>query len=112
MMVTGKLGEAFASIAPQADLDSLEKSSHFHGFENFPTARAAFLKFSMASLAILEPIRNSPALSSMRIFECPMVDEAVPGAAKKGRWIQTGDRKIANPYFGDEMLTCGKEIKP
>lgn len=112
MMVSGKLAEALATTAPEADLNALDKSRHFHGFENFPAARAAFLKFSMASLALLEPIRSSQALSGMRIFECPMVDEAVPGADKKGRWIQTGDRPIRNPYFGDEMLTCGKEIKP
>jgi len=112
MMVAGKLSEALESKVPKADLEALDKSRHFHGFKTIAAARAAFLKFSMAANTVLEPLRSSPALSGLHIFECPMVDEAVPGAEKKGRWIQTGDRKIANPYFGAEMLTCGKEIKP
>lgn len=112
MMVTGKMAEALESKVPKADREALDKSRHFHGFETIAAARAAFLKFSMAANTVLEPLRNSPALSGLQIFECPMVDDAVPGAEKKGRWIQTGDRKIANPYFGAEMLTCGKEIKP
>jgi Cu(I)/Ag(I) efflux system membrane fusion protein len=112
MTVAGKLGEALEPTVPKADLEALEKSRHFHGLETLAAARAAFLKFSMAANTVLEPLRSSPALSDLHIFECPMVDEAVPGAEKKGRWIQTGDRKIANPYFGAEMLTCGKEIKP
>jgi Cu(I)/Ag(I) efflux system membrane fusion protein len=41
-----------------------------------------------------------------------MVDEAIPGVPKKARWIQTGGRAMANPFFGAEMLECGKEIKP
>ena len=41
-----------------------------------------------------------------------MVDESIPGAPKKGRWIQTGARSMGNPYFGSEMLECGEEIKP
>jgi Cu(I)/Ag(I) efflux system membrane fusion protein len=112
MMIAGKMGEALELTVPQTDLAALEKSRHFHGSETIADARAAFLKFSMAANAILEPLRSSPALSDFHIFECPMVDQAVPGADKKGRWIQIGDRPMRNPYFGDEMLTCGKEIKP
>jgi len=112
MMVAGKLGEALQPTIPPTDLEALDKSRHFHGFETIAAARAAFLEFSMAANAVLEPLHSSPALSGLHIFECPMVDDAVPGADKKGRWIQTGDRPMRNPYFGDEMLTCGKEIKP
>jgi Cu(I)/Ag(I) efflux system membrane fusion protein len=112
MQVTGKMTEALEPTVPKTDLETLDKSRHFHGFEDLVAARDAFLKFSMAADVVLAPLRNSPTLSGLHIFECPMVDEAVPGAEKKGRWIQTGDRKIANPYFGAEMLTCGKEIKP
>jgi membrane fusion protein, copper/silver efflux system len=113
MMMTGKMLDALKSASDsQQDLEGLEKSRHFHGFDSLKAARAAFLKFSMAANAVLEPLHTHPALSTMHIFECPMVDAAVPGAGKKGRWIQTGDRPIQNPYFGAEMLTCGKEIKP
>ena len=112
MAVAGKMAGALETIVPKQDLEALDKSRHFHGYEDIAAARAAFLKFSMAANAILEPFRSSPTLSGLHIYECPMVDEAIPGASKKGRWIQTGDRAIANPYFGAEMLTCGKEIKP
>lgn len=112
MDIAGKLSAALESHVPQADLQALDKNRHFHGFETISAARAAFLKFSMAALAVLEPIRSAPALSGLRVFECAMVDDAIPGAEKKGRWLQSGDREIANPYFGAEMLTCGKEIKP
>ena len=40
-----------------------------------------------------------------------MVNEAIPGAPKKARWIQTGGRAMANPFFGKEMPDCGEEIK-
>lgn len=111
MMKAGSLIEALSSL-PKEDLDALESSRHFHGFEDLTTARAAYLKFSMAAQKILEPLRNSPDLPAIKIFECPMVNQAIEGADKKGRWLQTGDRQIANPYFGDSMLRCGKEIKP
>ena len=112
MMVAGKLGEVLKSKVPMADLEALDKSRHFHGLETLPAARAAFLKFSMAANTILEPLRKSPAFSDLHIFECPMVDTVVPGAEKNGRWIQSGDRPIQNPYLGTQMQTCGKEIKP
>lgn len=113
MMKAGSLIETLSSSSiPKEDLDALDSSRHFHGFEDLKAARAAYLKFSMAVQKILQPLRKSPDFPAMKIFECPMADQAVDGADKKGRWLQTGDRQIANPYFGDEMLRCGKEIKP
>ena len=41
-----------------------------------------------------------------------MVDQAIPDVPKKALWIQTGGRGLKNPYFGSEMLECGKEIQP
>ena len=112
MMKAGDLAEKLKNTAPEADLKKLADSRHFHGFENIATARAAYLPFSMAAESVLAPLRNAENFPEMKIFECPMVDSAIPGADKKGRWLQTGDRPIRNPYFGSEMLTCGKEIKP
>ena len=109
MMKAGTLVETMSSSpVGEGKLLALDSSRHFHGFEDIAAARAAYLKFSMAATEVLEPL----SLPEVRIFECPMVDSAVPGAEKKGRWLQTGDREIANPYFGSAMLTCGKEIKP
>ena len=41
-----------------------------------------------------------------------MTDQALPGVPKKARWLQTGERPGGNPFFGAEMLECGKEIQP
>ncbi len=109
MMEAGTLVESMSSTAVgEGKLLALDSSRHFHGFEDLAAARAAYLKFSMAATEVLEPL----GLPEVRIFECPMVDSAVLGAEKKGRWLQTGEREIANPYFGASMLTCGKEIEP
>jgi Cu(I)/Ag(I) efflux system membrane fusion protein len=113
MMKAGSLIKELSSGSVQKEkLDALDGSRHFHGFGDIAAARAAYLKFSMAALAILEPLRGSADFPDHQVYECPMVNEAVPGAGKKGRWLQAGEREMANPYFGAEMLSCGKEIKP
>ncbi len=94
------------------NLDDLDKARHFHGFEDLKAARIAFHKFSVAATTALEPLRKAGQTPEFQIYECPMVDEAIPGAPKKARWIQTGGRSMGNPFFGSEMLECGKEIKP
>jgi len=112
MMKTEDLVKKLKGAAPEDALKKLADTRHFHGLEDIAAARAAYLPFSMAAQSVLEPLRTSENFPEMKIFECPMVDDAVPGAEKRGRWLQTGDRPIRNPYFGSEMLTCGKEIKP
>ena len=94
------------------NLAVFDKVGHFHGFDDLKSARIAFHKISMAATAVLEPLRKAGLTSEFKIYECPMVDESIPGAPKKGRWIQTGARSMGNPYFGSEMLECGEEIKP
>jgi Cu(I)/Ag(I) efflux system membrane fusion protein len=83
-----------------------------HGITDLKEARAAFLKFSTAATTALEPLRKAGQTPEFRLYECAMVGEAVPGAAKKGRWIQAAGREMRNPYFGKEMPDCGEEIKP
>ncbi len=94
------------------NLDDLDKARHFHGFDDLKAARTAFHKFSVAATAALDPLRKAGQTPDFQIYECGMVDEAIPGVPKKARWIQTGGRSMANPFFGAEMLECGKEIKP
>ncbi len=113
MMVTGTLTESLSNFnLPKDKLDELDGSRHFHGSETIAAARAKFLKFTMAATDVLGPLRKMKGFPEMQIWQCPMVDQAVPAAAKKGRWIQTGGRPIQNPFFGAEMLECGDEIKP
>jgi Cu(I)/Ag(I) efflux system membrane fusion protein len=94
------------------NLDELDATRHFHGYAELKAARVAFHKFSVAATAVLEPLRKAGQTPAFEIYECPMVDEGIPGAPKKARWIQIGGRGMGNPFFGSEMLECGKEIKP
>lgn len=67
--------------------------------------------FGMLSEALLEWLKSegNPLPGSVRVAYCPM---AMNG--KGARWLQT-EAKIANPFYGSEMLTCGsleKELPP
>jgi hypothetical protein len=59
--------------------------------ENLSAAREAFKKLSAPIVAIAKPTRK------YFILNCSMA-----GAD----WVQTNG-KVANPYFGSDMLTCG-----
>ncbi|MDI1310719.1 efflux RND transporter periplasmic adaptor subunit, partial [Prosthecobacter sp.] len=112
MMQAGELVEALRSPEGALDsLDALEKSRHFHGFEDIQKARVAFHKFTLAATAVLEPLRTAAGSPEFQVWECVMVDQAIPGAPKKGHWIQMPGRAGENPFFGKEMLNCAKEIK-
>lgn len=110
MDVTGKMVKL---LRPNTqNLDQLDKARHFHGFDDLKTARIAFHKFSVAASAVLEPLRKAGESPAFKIYECSMVDQGIPGVSKKARWIQSEGRSMENPFFGTEMLECGKEIKP
>ena len=112
MEKTGSLVEALRSPESTLEtLDAMEESRHFHGFENIQSARVAFHRFTLAATAVLEPLRLAGGAPEFEIWECAMVDQAIPGAPKKGRWVQTHGRTGQNPFFGAEMLDCAKEIK-
>ena len=107
------IGSTVKLLRPNGEnLDALDKARHFHGIDDLKNARIAFHKFSIAATAALEPLRKAGQTPEFQIYECAMVDQSIPGAPKKGRWIQTGARSMANPFFGSEMLECGTEIKP
>jgi membrane fusion protein, copper/silver efflux system len=109
MMETDKLTEALAGTPK---IEALDQAKHFHGIEDLNAARAAFLKFTLAGTAVLEPMRKMQGFPELQIWECPMVGDAIPDAPKKARWIQLNGRPGGNPFFGAGMLDCGKEIKP
>ena len=110
MNVTGSMVKL---LRPNVEnLDYLDKARHFHGFDEIKTARIAFHKFSVAASAALEPLRKAGQTPEFQIYECPMVDQGIPDVPKKARWIQSKGRSMGNPFFGAEMLECGKEIKP
>jgi len=97
---------------PEQDLAALDKARHIHGITDLKAARKAYLDFSTAATAILQPLRSTPGFPPLKIWQCPMVNEAIPGAPSKARWIQSSTRPIHNPYFGSEMPDCGEEVQP
>jgi hypothetical protein len=48
--------------------------------------------------------KEDPSFASPKVYHCPM-------APKPGLWIQTKG-PLRNPFFGSEMLECGKEVAP
>jgi Cu(I)/Ag(I) efflux system membrane fusion protein len=99
---------AVKSLRPT--LQKLEENGHLEKAKDLPTARKAFLPFSMATVELLKPLRTVEPFKAVKIFNCPMVDRAIPGAAKNGQWIQL-EPPLRNPYFGADMLDCGTEVK-
>ncbi len=63
------------------------------------TRREAFLAISDAVVGLVEQVRPSDACGKeILVVHCSM---------KPGWWLQT-DRAVRNPYYGAEMLACGK----
>lgn len=113
MSVTTDLTTALAGIGLSPEkIEALDAARHFHGSDSISQARSRFLRFTMAATDLLDPLRSIKGFPDMQVWQCPMVNQAVPDAASKGRWIQTGNRPIQNPFFGAEMLECGDQIKP
>lgn len=95
-----------------ATLDALPNAAHFHGDADLMQARMAFHKFTMAAIPVLEPLRGAPGAPEFQVWECYMVDRILDNVPKFARWVQTGGRPGHNPFFGNDMLECAKEIKP
>lgn len=76
--------------------------------KDLAAARDAFAKTSDGVLDWLK-LEGNPLANSLRVAHCPMAQDG-----KGARWLQT-ENKVANPYYGSEMLECGtleKELKP
>ncbi len=67
------------------------------------TARPAFRTISHAMLRAAVVARGPQTAQGLKQYYCPMV----PGSG--GDWMQPGG-DLANPYWGNEMLTCGEEV--
>jgi membrane fusion protein, copper/silver efflux system len=85
-------------------------TAHLPAAGDLQSARKAFHPFTMALADLGSALRKHGGISSVRVFQCPMVKQAFPGAPRSGRWIQL-QPEIHNPYFGAEMLDCGTEVK-
>lgn len=68
-------------------------------------ARKQFLPFSTAAVELVKHARKEePTLASLKVYHCPM-------APKPGLWMQAKG-PLRNPFYGSEMLECGREVKP
>ncbi len=107
-----KLLDALGTVkALRPALQKLEEHGHLETVKDLAAARKAFLPFSMAAVELAKQLRTTEPFKATRIFNCPMVNRAIPGAAKNGQWIQL-EGPLRNPFFGSEMLECGNEVKP
>ena len=71
-------------------------------------ARKSFLPLSEAAAEFAKAVRGH--FPNLKIFRCPMTDQAGEGMPKNARWIQL-TAQLRNPFFGHEMLDCGAEVK-
>ena len=93
-------------------LQKIEAASHLEKAGTLAVARKEFLPLSLAAADLAKTLRvQESAFRTLKIFQCPMTDKAIPGAAKISFWIQL-DGPLQNPFFGSEMLDCGTEVKP
>jgi Cu(I)/Ag(I) efflux system membrane fusion protein len=95
-----------------AKLGPLEDAAHFHAAADLNQARVAFHKFTMAAIPVMEPLRTAQGAPEFKVWECFMVNSAIEGAPKFGRWVQVAGRPGHNPFLGPDMLECVKEIPP
>jgi len=71
--------------------------------KNLAEAHKWFLPFSTAVVELAKQLKKQdPAFARLKIYHCPM-------APKPGLWLQAKG-PLANPFYGAEMLTCGKEV--
>ena len=94
---------ALAGTKETAEIASLQASAEkITKAPDIESQRKAYAGMSAELIALVK--KAGVANGELYVSYCPMVfnDE---GAS----WLST-DKKIANPYFGDKMLTCG-EIK-
>jgi Cu(I)/Ag(I) efflux system membrane fusion protein len=85
--------------------------AHVSAADNLKQARQSFYPLSSAAVEMATALRRHASFNSVRVFQCPMVSQAFPGAPRSGRWIQF-QAQVRNPYFGAEMPDCGSEVKP
>jgi Cu(I)/Ag(I) efflux system membrane fusion protein len=106
------LTKAFGGApAWQPLIAAIEKSGHLPKPADLAAARKAFHPLTTATVAFTKAVRQQKPFATVKIFTCPMINEAFPGAPKDGFWVQL-EGPLRNPYFGKEMLDCGSEVKP
>jgi Cu(I)/Ag(I) efflux system membrane fusion protein len=90
----------------------VEAASHLAKVADLKEARRSFYPLSTATVVLAQAARrNKGAFAELKVFRCPMTEDAFPGAPNRAEWIQLKP-EVHNPWFGVEMLDCGSEVKP
>lgn len=85
-------------------LNSITKALQMKEEINLAEFRNQFKLISHAVLRMASRYRGESAQNSFHHFFCPMVKNG------GGDWMQA-DETLFNPYFGEEMLTCGELVR-
>jgi hypothetical protein len=88
-------------------LDLLQDYRALSTAEDIKASREAFRGLSERMVVLMSEAYSGK--DSALVFFCPMAN-----GNKGARWLQD-ERKIANPYYGKSMLTCGsmkKQVSP
>jgi membrane fusion protein, copper/silver efflux system len=88
----------------------IKAASQFKPVADLKDARGMFQPFAAAVVEVARRARQQPAFATVRLFRCPMTDQAYPGAPKTAMWVQT-NAPLRNPFFGSQMIDCGVEVK-
>ena len=109
-----KLHPAIAALPIEGTVPALAQAAsvaHLPEAADLPSARQAFYPLSTALVEVMHALHADPAFAAVKLYQCPMVKQAFPGAPKTAAWFQLGG-PIHNPWFGPAMLDCGTELKP
>jgi len=78
---------------------------------SLPAAREQFHPLAELAAEVALEAQREGATTEVGVYACPMTKTSFEGAPDKARWVQQPGA-TRNPYFGDEMLECGVEVKP
>jgi Cu(I)/Ag(I) efflux system membrane fusion protein len=100
------------AAAWQPPISKIEAAAHLEKAANLKAARKEFHALTLPLVEFVQNLRaHESEFGSLKVYQCPMLKQAFPGAPSKGQWMQL-QGPLRNPYFGAEMLDCGNEVKP
>jgi len=110
-LLPGLLNAFDRNPAWQPLIARIETNAHLEKSADLKSARKQFYALSTAVVEFAQKLRaQQKEFGSLKVYQCPMLKQAFPGAPSKGLWIQL-EGPLRNPYFGAEMIECGTEIK-
>jgi membrane fusion protein, copper/silver efflux system len=105
------LAAAFAGATDwKGMVDNVTAAAKLQPTKDLKEARRMFQPFAASAVELARAARRQPAFASVKLFRCPMTDQAYPGAPPSAMWLQT-NAALRNPFFGSEMIDCGSEVK-